>query len=176
VYRVAEPAIRFHQLIIARNEALLALRQGARVWRSSTDTVGSKIYGPHFEDLAREWCLAHANPETLGGLPSLVRPATLACRAHRQGHQLDVVAVRATPGEPDRILAIGEAKAATKPVDLPELGRLEHIRELLPADRVDAPSRLLLFARSGFTAALRRAAAGRSDLELVDLERLYQGE
>jgi hypothetical protein len=176
VYRIAEPAIRFHQLLVVHNEALLSLRQGARVWRASADTVNSKIYGPHFEDLSREWCLAYAAPKTLGGLPSQVRSATLACREHRQGHELDVVAIRSTPGEPDRILAIGEAKAATKPVDQAELARLEHIRELLPADRVATPPRLLLFGRSGFTPALLRAAGERSDLELVDLDRLYGGE
>jgi uncharacterized protein len=74
------------------------------------------------------------------------------------------------------VLAIGEAKASVKPVDVAELARLDHLRQLLPADRVAGPPRLLLFARAGFSARLRRAAAARSDVELVDLDRLYQGD
>ncbi|MFC4058369.1 hypothetical protein ACFOWE_08690 [Planomonospora corallina] len=35
--------------------------------------------------------------------------------------------------------------------------------------------KLLLFARSGFTSELARTAAGRSDVELVDLGRMYSG-
>jgi hypothetical protein len=34
---------------------------------------------------------------------------------------------------------------------------------------------LLLFARAGFTRELRRRAASRRDVVLVDLDRLYRG-
>lgn len=176
VYRIAEPVIRLHRLVISTNEALLALRQADRVWAASADTVNSKIYGPHLEDLAREWCLAHADAQSLGGLPTRAGPATLACREHRQGHELDVVAVRSTPGEPDRVLAIGEVTATTSPVGESELARLDHLRDLLPRDRVAEPPRLLLFARAGFTPALHATARSRPDVELIDLERLYHGE
>jgi len=174
VYRIAEPVIRLHQLVIAPNEAVLALRLAERVWTAQADTVSSRIYGPHFEDLARDWCLAYADPETIGGLPSVVRPATLACRTHKQGHELDVVAIQVTPGEADRILAIGEAKASTRPVEVAELARLDHLRELLPSGGAALP-RLLIFGRAGFSPALRRAADGRTDVSLIDLGRLYRG-
>ena len=55
-----------------------------------------------------------------------------------------------------------------------DLLRLEHIRTLLPA-LTPAPSRLLLFARNGFTPELTAAATARDDLELIDLNRLYAG-
>ena len=56
-----------------------------------------------------------------------------------------------------------------------ELRRLEHLRGLLPAARVGSPPKLLLFGRSGFSAELAAEAAGRPDVELIDLERLYRG-
>jgi uncharacterized protein len=77
--------------------------------------------------------------------------------------------------EPERVLAIGEATAATKPADVAELARLDHLRQLLPAQRVTQPPRLLLFARNGFSARLRQTANTRPDVELVDLDRLYRG-
>ncbi len=76
----------------------------------------------------------------------------------------------------ERITAVGEAKGTLQPVGLPQLARLEHLRGLLPGSRVGALPKLLLFARAGFTADLRRTADTRSDVELVDLERLYRGE
>jgi hypothetical protein len=175
IYRIADPLIRFHQLVVSRHEGRLVRHESARVWTDVTDTVAAKIYGPHFEDLAREWTLAQASTETLGGTPSWVRPATLACREHREGHELDVVASRSVPFEPDQVLAIGEAKATAKPVDVAELDRLEHLRTLLPPKATEEQPKLLLFGRAGFTRLLQKTAAARQDVALVDLERLYLG-
>jgi uncharacterized protein len=175
VYSIAEPAIRFQELLVRPNEALLVAGHAADVWRSVADTVASRIYGPHLEHLARRWCLVHAAPETLGGRAHRVAPATLACREHRQGHELDVVASSSPPYEAERVLAIGEVKATSRQMGVAELARLDHLRSLLPADRIGAPPRLLLFGRAGFTAELRAASAGRHDVELVELERLYRG-
>jgi AAA+ ATPase superfamily predicted ATPase len=175
VYRLAEPVLRLHQLLIAPNEADLVGGAGHRVWQDHADTISSKIYGPHFEELARQWCLWHAEPASLGGRPSGVQSATLPCPTHRQGHELDVVVTRKRPGQRDIVLAIGEAKGGTAPVSEAELRRLEHLGQLVPPDRLDRPPRLLLFSRNGFTAALERDAQGRPDVELVDLERMYRG-
>jgi hypothetical protein len=176
VYRIAEPELRLHQLIIAPNEADLVGGLGVRVWQDVQDTVRSKIYGPHLEDLARQWCRMHAGTSTLGGRPSSVRSATVACPQHRHGHELDVVVRRSRPGEPDAVLAIGEVKATAAPVGQAQLDRLAHLRELLPTASYQTLPRLLLFSRNGFTPDLRHTAATRSDLELVDLDRLYRGD
>jgi len=176
VYHIAEPVIRLHQLIVRRNEAALVAGHGSAVWESAADTVAAKIYGPHLELLARQWCLLHAATGTLGGRPNQVRPATIPCREHRQGHEIDVVASSAPAFEPERILAIGEAKAGVKPVPAAELARLDHLRQLLPTTLVAEQPRLLLFARAGFSPELRRAAAARADVELVDMQRLYAGD
>ena len=126
-------------------------------------------------DLAREWVLAHASAETLGDRASWVRPATLPCREHREGHELNLVAVARTPYQSDRVLTIGEVKATDRPVDLPAVERLEHLRELLPPDVVGAAPKLLLVSRRGFTQRLNELATNRPDLELIDLHRLYAG-
>ncbi|MCP2327172.1 hypothetical protein HDA40_005679 [Hamadaea flava] len=175
VYRITEPVIRLHQLLIAPHEPELVGGAAQQVWEENADTVTSKIYGPHFEEIARQWALWHASPETLGARASAVLSATLACRLHQQGHELDVVAIRRQPYDRDAVLAIGEVKSTAKPVGDGDLERLDHLRELIPADRYEEPPRLLLFARHGFTRELRQSAASRRDVELVDAERLYTG-
>lgn len=176
VYRIAEPALRLHQLLIAPNEADLIGGAADRVWQDSADTVRAKIYGPHFEELARQWCRWHATPATLGGRPSAVRSATLACAAHRQGHELDIVATRKQDGIGETVLAIGEAKSSAAAVGRSELGRIEHLRDLIPNQQGGSLPRLLLFSRAGFTAELRADASRRRDVHLIDLDRLYRGE
>ena len=174
VFRIAEPIVRLHQLITSRYEPELVAGRADRVWRRSAASVAEKIYGPHFEDLARQWCVRYADEESLGGVPSAVRPTEIACREHREGHQLDIV-VTDDPSPVGRISAIGEAKATNEPVDLGQLRRLEHLRGLLPGRRVDQPPKLLLFSRTGFTSGLTGESAVRPDVELVGIDRLYHG-
>jgi DNA-binding transcriptional ArsR family regulator len=174
-YLVSEPVIRLHELVVRRHEARLTRRQAARVWQEVQDTVRSRIYGPHFETVAREWCLAYAAPATLSGPASRVQPATLHCREHRTDHELDVVVTTVEAHAPDRVTAIGEAKWHGEPVGVEQLQRLEHIRTLLPPRRAPEPPRLLLFSRAGFTPDLSRAARRHSDVEVIDLDRLYRG-
>jgi uncharacterized protein len=174
VFRIAEPVVRLHQLINARYEPELVAGRADRVWRRNAAVVAEKIYGPHFEDLARQWCLLYADEESLGGVPSAVRPTEIACREHEHGRQLDIV-VTDDPGPAGRISAIGEAKATTAPVGLDQLRRLEHLRGLLPSQRVHQPPKLLLFSRTGFTAGVTDEAAVRPDVELIGLDRLYGG-
>lgn len=170
-FRLAEPMLRFHHLVIEPNEAQLARGRGPALWRSLQDTVSSRIYGPHFEHLARTWCLEHAEEATLGGTALSVAATTVACRTHRSGHELDVVVAAGPAGDARRVVAIGEAKWRAEPCDVAHLERLEHARDVLGA----VGARLLLFSRSGFTRGLHAAARRRGDVELIDLERLYRG-
>lgn len=128
--------------------------------------------GPHLEDLAREWCLSHASSGTLGGSAHDVLPATVACREHRQGHEIDVVVVETSAGAPRRVVAIGEVTSTVRPVDLAEITRLDHLRDLLPDSRVTTPPRLLVLPRRvypghsarGGEQAGRRAGRSRTPL------------
>ena len=174
VFRITEPVVRLQQLITGRFEPELVAGRADRVWARSAAVVAEKVYGPHFEDLARQWCLLYADEETLGGAPSAVRPTEIACREHRHGHELDIV-VADDPSPVGRISAIGEAKATTAAVGLDQLRRLEHLRGLLPAQRVDQPPKLLLFSRTGFTDGLAGETAARPDVELISIDRLYHG-
>ncbi|MGH3925312.1 MAG: AAA family ATPase, partial [Pseudonocardiaceae bacterium] len=175
IYRLTDPLIRLHELVIGPNERLLVRGRGPEVWAANADTVAAKIYGPHLEDLAREWCLSHADSTTLGGSAHDVMPATVACREHGRGHEIDVVVVQTAAGTRRRVTAIGEVKSTTRPIGVPEISRLDHVRDVLPDSSVVMSPRLLLFSRAGFTADVHRTAASRSDIELVDLDRLYLG-
>jgi len=174
-FLIAEPVVRLHQLLTARYEPELVAGRADRVWERSAPTIAGKIYGPHFESLARQWCLHYAADATLGGPASTVRPTEIACPEHRDRHELDIVVVADEPGAAGRIASIGEAKATNAPVDTRQLRRLEHLRGLLPSDRVGQPPKLLLFSRSGFTPDLTDEAAIRPDVELISLVRIYQG-
>lgn len=165
---------RLHQLITARYEPELVAGRANRVWERSAATVSAKILGPHFEELARQWCMHYADEQTLGAVPGAVRPTEIACREHQGGHELDLVVAEA-PSDKSRILAIGEAKETNAAVGQARLRRLEHLRGLLPSARVDLPPKLLLFSRSGFTPGLIEEADARPDVELVTLKRVYRG-
>ncbi|MCC6436848.1 MAG: ATP-binding protein [Acidimicrobiales bacterium] len=173
-FQLAEPMLRFHQLVIEPHEPQLARRRAGAVWAALAETVSSRIYGPHFEHLARVWCLEHAGDATLGGPAVRVGSTTVACRTHRSSHDVDVVVLRTAGQGTDRrhIAAVGEAKWRTEPCDVTHLDRLDHLCELLGA--VDG-TRRLLFSRAGFTRGLRAASRRRGDVELIDLDRLYHG-
>ena len=116
--------------------------------------------------------MQHASPHTLGGTASRVGRTEINCPEHRNHHELDVVAIERTPSSKERVLAIGEAKWRSEPVGLRELVRLRHIRGVMnqPA------ARLLLFSRAGFDLDLVTEAQRTRDIELVDMDRLYEGE
>ncbi|MGH8981631.1 MAG: AAA family ATPase, partial [Acidimicrobiales bacterium] len=169
-YRVADPMLRFHQLVIAPNEARLVHRRGSQVWSEVADTVSARIYGPHFEELARNWCEEQASKQTLGGVASKVAPTTVNCPEHRGGHELDVVVVETSAQQADKVIAIGEAKWHSSPCGMEQVRRLAHVRALLGAEA----AKLLVFSRGGFTDGLRGQSG--ADVELVGLDRLLEGD
>lgn len=174
-FRLVEPLIRLHQLVIAPNEAALVRHRAEQVWSSVTDTVSSNIYSPHFEELARDWCIEYASTASVGGhgagQAARVAPSEIACREHGTSHQLDVVVLGS--GTPARVQAVGEAKWRNRPTDIDQLRRLQHIRHLLG---LSERTTLLLFSRRGFTSALTAEANRDGAVQLVDLERLYHGD
>jgi AAA+ ATPase superfamily predicted ATPase len=105
-YRLAEPVLRLQQLVVAPNEPRLVRGGGTALWGELAPTVASRIYGPHFEDLARTWCEQHAEPASLGGPPRSVVPTVVPCRTHRVGHQVDVVVLDKAGGRGANVLAI----------------------------------------------------------------------
>ena len=73
-------------------------------------TFRSKVVGPHFETLCREWARWHAAPETHGGHPSRVAAGVVNEPSARTGHEVDVVVFGRDDHDREVTLAIGEAK------------------------------------------------------------------
>jgi uncharacterized protein len=177
VVTVADPMVRFHQLVIEPYLSDLEAGRGHQVWAEAAHTVESKILGPHFEALAAEWTARYAAAEA-GLVVGPVGQTVVACREHKKSHEIDVLGLSRggrprTPGTP--VAFIGEAKHRDRRPGLAELRRLEHLRELLTADGHDATDAALgLFSASGFTDELAAEAASRpGTILLVGLNALY---
>ena len=171
-FQVAEPILRLHQLVVGPNEARLVRHQGWKVWSEIADTVAARIYGPHFEYLTRTWCAEDASSDTLGGTASRVAPTVVACRKHRENHEVDVVVIATSPHKAARIIALGEAKWRSHALGVEQLERMRHIRDLLGA----VEARLLCFSKEGFTPELVGRCKADGDVELIDPSRLYGGD
>ncbi|MGH8901705.1 MAG: ATP-binding protein [Egibacteraceae bacterium] len=172
-FAITEPIMRFHHAIVRPQTSRLERGQITQAWRAAAPTFRAQILGPHFEELAREWTGRIAEPETIGGDVDQVGATVVTDPKQRRTYEVDVVAL----GVPDRgrrpLLLLGEAKWQREPLGVGDLARLERVRSLLDArDDLDArATRLALFSRSGFD----RSVESRSDVVLVDLERLFEG-
>ncbi len=178
-YRIAEPLVTFYHAVMRPVWGDLE-RPGraAAVWQRTAGTFRSKVVGPHFEDMCREWARWYAAPETFGGLPSRVASGTVSDPAARTSHEVDVAVFGRRDDGGERLLAIGEAKWQ-ETVGLGHLRRLELLRDLLGsrAARSDTEDvHLLCFSGAGFSDELRRLAERDASIQLVDLNRLYGGE
>jgi hypothetical protein len=148
------------------------------VWQRAQPTFRSKVLGPHFETLCREWARWHAADETHGGHPTRVAAGTVNDPAAKTSHEVDIAVFgQSNDDASDRevLLAIGEAKW-NDTMGLSHLQRLQHIRGLLAARTPTERTRLLCFSGSGFTDDLQHAADHDQTIQLVDLKRLYLGK
>lgn len=172
--RVADPVLRFHFAVIRPDADRYKERQGADAWADAAQRFSSAVIGPHFEEMARTWTRRYASKETLGGAVGRVGFVQVNDPEQKQGFELDVAV--SPPGSDDRLLAIGEAKARTGPRTMKDIERLEHLRGLLTSRTDAAGAKLLLFSLTGFERDVIEKANGRSDIELVDLQRMYEGD
>lgn len=177
--RIADPIVRFHQLITRPRISQFEERQFEDAWNAAIPTFKSQILGPHFEELARTWVRVFADESTLGGPAGEVGFTVLPDREQRQNHEIDIVALQAGERRHKKssaITCIGEAEASNSLRTTRDLERLERIRGLLVADGAPcADANLLLFGHSGFADELQTVATERGDVELVDLDRMYSG-
>ncbi|MFR0359617.1 AAA family ATPase [Streptomyces sediminimaris] len=177
-YRIAEPLVAFYHAVM--RPAWGDLERPGRaptVWRRTQSTFRSKVVGPHFEQVCRQWARWHASPETHGGQATRVAAGTVNDPAARTSHEVDV-AVHGDSGEGREVLlAIGEAKWNDR-MGRGHLERLQHIRSLL-IDRGIATdtTRLHCYSGAGFTDELHALAEhDPHHLQLIDPQRLYHGE
>ncbi len=168
VYRIADPIIRFHQVVRHPRVALFEDRRGAEAWADARSSFESLVLGPHFEQLAREHLRRIG--ETLIGAPIVtVGTTVINDRDDHSAHELDIVALGPGTGPQRRVIeAIGEAKL--RELDAGDLSRLEHIRTVLHGA---AHAHIVLVSASGFTRGLVAEVANRIDVHLVDLNDVY---
>ncbi|GIH72125.1 AAA family ATPase [Sphaerimonospora thailandensis] len=176
VITVADPVIRFNQLITLPLVDMVEHGRARQAWQESRPTFHSRILGPHFEDLVRRWARAFAPDETALRI-GVVGSTEVPDPAAKTKHEVDVLAL--APGERPqsahaRITLIGEAKATIQPRGVRDVGRLEHIRDLLAGlGHHTEDASLVLCSLHGFHPDVQQAAARRRDLLLVDLAALY---
>ena len=173
-FALADPFLQFHYAVLEPHRTLLRERNLRATWDERlAATFDARVRGPVFEEMARSWARRFASPQTLGGTVSHLGPSQVSIE--RKDYQLDLVATgddpMLDPGE-RTVMAIGEAKAG-ETVGTAHLRQLERARAALGPRAASA--KLLLFAPA-CDATLRRTVARRSDVELVDWERLYGGE
>jgi AAA+ ATPase superfamily predicted ATPase len=176
LYYLADPIIRFTQVVIDPHRALLEERDVATAWHAAADSYSAHVLGPHFEHLARVWTARFSGDRWEQPLGE-VGPAVINDARGRTQYELDVVALergRRRHDEKAPIVALGEAKSTNKQRTLSDLHRLEHIRQVLQNSGRDAGgAHLALFSRAGFDQNLAQEAASRKDVHLVTLEDLY---
>jgi uncharacterized protein len=174
-YRIAEPIVRFQHVVTRRDLARFEERRATEAWADAQARFATHVLGPHFEDLARSWTIGYASEQTTGGRLARVGATQVNDPAGRSRAEVDVVGVRA--GHSMKIGLLGEAKFRTEPAGLGVLAHLERARDLLAGrSAVEDDVKLLVFSSSGFDRGLHTATQDRDDVELVDLERLYDGE
>lgn len=173
-YRITEPLVRFYHAIMRPvYDSLEQVRPGRteRIWEGAKPRFRSAVAGPVFEDMCKTWTRDMAADESLGGLPIHVLSGVVHEPSSRMSHEVDLVAM----DEDRKIMAIGEAKWGDT-LGMAHLERMEKIATILTA-RGQEPKVIVLFSATGFMPALEDAAAksgGR--VQLVGLERLYEGE
>ena len=177
-YRIAEPILTFyHALMRPEWSDLERPGRAPAVWERSQATFRSKVVGPHFEQVCRTWTRWYADPGTLGGHRSRVESGTVPDPTAKTSHELDLVVFGRDEDGRESLLAIGEAKW-NDVIGLGHLRRLERIRTLLRARNgvQAADTHLLCFSGAGFTDELRTLAERDPAIQLIDLDRLYDGQ
>ena len=176
-YRLTDPIVRFHHVVTRPDFARFEERRTMEAWKDAQPRFRTHVLGPHFEDIARDFIFRFASSQTVGGQPATVEPALINDANARTQHEVDVVAIGRNDDGSSAVLALGEAKHTKAKRTPSDLARLEHIRNLAAAKHPSAQSaRLLLFSASGFDHNLTQQAAKRKDVELINLERLYEGD
>lgn len=178
--RITDAMLRFQHAVIRPDFHRFESRQTLAAWSDATARFESGVAGPAFDSIARAWSSRYASADTLGGTAARVGSTVVNDPLGRSRLEIDVVALEARSddeaGKSPTLLLIGEAKSGPDPRGMADLHRLERARELLAGRASVERTGLAIFAAGGFTGDLRDEATRRSDVVLVDLERLYAGD
>lgn len=171
-YRVAEPLLVFYQVVMRPRWGLLESGRAAAVWRDARSRFAAQVVGPHFEWMCREF--AATADGLFDELPGVIGHGVVADPARRSQIEVDVVVLApAEPGEPRRVLSLGEAKWGEVMTGR-HVERLGRARDLLAVRGYDTRSTALTcYSGAGFEPALEARARRDGDVLLVGLDRLY---
>jgi AAA+ ATPase superfamily predicted ATPase len=166
-YRVAEPLVVFYQVVMRQQWGLLESGRTRIVWEAARARFSAQVLGPHFEQLCRDFAMS-APANLFGELPGEIGSGVVPDTVRRTQIEVDVVVLApATPGEPRRILSLGEAKW-DQVIEPRHVGRLRRAKELLNARGYDTSDTILAcYSGAGFSADLG------SDVLTVGLDELY---
>jgi uncharacterized protein len=170
-YRIAEPLVTFYQAVMRPQWGLLESGRAELVWRDAQARFAAQVVGPHFEQLCREFALGAA-ADLFGDLPGEVGSGVVADPQRRTQIEVDVVALApSVPGEPRRVLSLGEAKWG-KPMGAENVQRLARARDLLTGRGYDTRDTVIAcYGGAGFDPRLSQGGPDR--VRLVGLDLLY---
>lgn len=173
LFRITEPLITFYEAVMRNSWARLEQRQAGAVWRRQQATFGSKVVGPHFETICREWA-AGVGEDTFGDLPAEVTAGSVTDPGGRGQIEVDVAVLGpGLPGEPRRVLSLGEAKWGDV-MDSRHVDRLRRARDLLAVKGYQTERTVLAcYSGEGFSDGLVALAGREPRILLVGLDRLY---
>jgi uncharacterized protein len=177
-FRIAEPLVAFYHAVMRPIWSDLEhTRDATGLWQRSQPRFVTKVVGPHFEHLCREWTRHQAPPELFGDYPSRVGEGTVNDPTARSTHQLDIVVFALDEDNRSRLLAIGEAKW-NETMGVGHVERLRRIRALLVGrDHTgDGHAKVACYSAAGFTPELVDLAARSDDVVLIGLDSLYDGQ
>ncbi|MFB9679944.1 ATP-binding protein [Streptosporangium vulgare] len=167
VYRIAEPLINFYQVVMRPRWGLLESGRARPVWADAKARFQSQIMGPHFEELCRHFALVEP---VFGGLPGEVGAGTLTDPVQKAQVQVDVVVFApAIPGEPRKVLSLGEAKWGDV-MGKRHVERLRRAKELLTRKGYDTRNTVLAcYSAAGFEPTLR----AENDVRTIGMSDMY---
>lgn len=168
-YRVAEPLVTFYQVVMRPRWGLLESGRAEAVWEDAKTRFSSQVLGPHFEQICREHAAA-APAALFGALPGEVGAGVVSDPGRRSQIEIDVVVFApAVPGEPRRILSLGEAKWG-EVLGVRHIERLRRARELLAERGYDVRGTFLTcYGGAGFAPDLPVGDQGVLTIGLDDL-------
>lgn len=175
IYEPVDQLLRFHYALLRRWIGRLS-RHGADprdAWRQMQPIFESTILPACFAGMARYWATHFASYESLGGVAEFVGTTSVALDDQRARY-VPVVVAEGSMGNPQArtVVAVGAVAFGREITDV-DLQQLMETRAQLGLRA--ATAKLLLFG-TDFDELVREVEAGREDVELVDLERLYEGD
>lgn len=175
VITVADPIVRFHNLVTVPQRDLVDTGRSAEGWRRARPAFVAGVLGPHFELCAREWLRGQADP-ALRRDAGTVTATVVNDRKGQAKHEIDVIALDRRAGRAV-ISVVGEAKATMTRRSQADLDRLDRLKGLLGEHGHDAASAVsALFSMEGFQPDLVDVARRRGDVLLVGLPSLLGWE